>query len=697
MNSFLKFSKYSFFLFFILFTFSNCNTEVIEKVIEKNIHTPIEVDPNQGKEEKTIEIDPEIEIGTETGNPSATPTQDDGIEFSNPELPSKGDNLDGIEFSNPELPSKSQKGPFYMDSDIFIQEIQIQDNHMRLSGNIFIDRVTDNLGTFILPDNLSSPYLEIRVNGYYFNEVSGQPSDGTISLGSYSSIKDGKAPNINILTTLAQKRIKHLIQEENLGFEEAETQAKIEVLRSFHIQDELENFDELKIDGNSEGDAALLAISIVLQGELSTVELSNFIARIREDLRENGRIDDRDIYDIICDHTQNINPIDIRNNLTQYYESLRIEDYQIPIFEDYLDSDCNGVINKEDPESFIFFSKFKSEAFNRFGNNTTIIPYKNRLFIFSEQRHLRLHYSEDFETWHLNSIRDLLVSNPISVEWRDKLYIFGGKYYCGRLLGHVFLPDQYSPNSLETISLDVHVMGIHTINRDFEFEKIRDNGYCDYNRIDPIIRPNLDFVRAHLNQERDDNIYPNYSSTNHSLRIINDKLYVSSIDNANPHLGFYGAQVSEDGINWEEDYLSEHLDEKKRFLYDFIQFNNNIFTAYFDIGTLDIEIDKLLIELEAVARLNRTYIYGINIYKSYASFTKYSSKLFFSGWGYGNIIIKYSSDGEIWNNLTLPPFFNNAIPMHRTILFKDLMHIITEERILSFGHYQYYKSYLNLE
>jgi hypothetical protein len=125
----------------------------------------------------------------ENPNPQSLPPRDQ--EDLNPALPSEPeeDQFDGIEFTNPELPSKSQKGPFYMDSQIIIQELT---EELEPNGNLFINRTEDNLGSFDLPNNLGSHYIETSVTGYYFDETTGEASDGMISLSSYSSLTDGK-------------------------------------------------------------------------------------------------------------------------------------------------------------------------------------------------------------------------------------------------------------------------------------------------------------------------------------------------------------------------------------------------------------------------------------------------------------------------------------------------------------------------
>lgn len=359
----------------------------------------------------------------------------EGTEFGNPRP-----KFDGVEFGNP---SKVEKGPFAQDSVVQIQELN---QNFQLNGNVYVVSVEDHLGSFTLPSNLKSPLIEVKSTGFYFNEITGLLSSAQLTLGSYSSIEDHISPNINLLTTLAQRRIKQLVTQENMTFLKAEQQAKIEVLKAFHIpQIDIKNFDELTIMGNSHGDAILLAISVSLQGNLLEGELSKFISNIREDLQDNGKIDSKEIYDQICQQTQSLSPIIIRENLIRFYDSIKLKNYQIPFFEDYLDSDCDGIINAKDEESLISSLRSKPDFFNQ-AYKISLANFQDKVWAYSGsssqgmQPLSGLYYSEDLATWNKvkskwkndNENLDLLnipIINSHLFSHEDKLWIYGGNIY----------------------------------------------------------------------------------------------------------------------------------------------------------------------------------------------------------------------------------------------------------------------------
>lgn len=53
--------------------------------------------------------------------------------------------------------------------------------------------------------NLNSPYVLLTADGYYFNEVYGELSDGQISMQSIVNLTDNKQANVNILTLKTQR------------------------------------------------------------------------------------------------------------------------------------------------------------------------------------------------------------------------------------------------------------------------------------------------------------------------------------------------------------------------------------------------------------------------------------------------------------------------------------------------------------
>ena len=156
-----------------------------------------------------------------------------------------------------------QKGPFYSDSEIIIQELNsaldpIDNMHETLTDNFF--------GHYVHGNRSHSKYVEVIAEGYYFNEVRGISSDDEITLRSLVDASNDTM-NVNILTTLSDERIKYLLSNEQKSFSEARQQAEQEVLEIFNISNHPGmNFNEMDMCRQGDGHAILLAASVMLQG-----------------------------------------------------------------------------------------------------------------------------------------------------------------------------------------------------------------------------------------------------------------------------------------------------------------------------------------------------------------------------------------------------------------------------------------------
>jgi len=154
-----------------------------------------------------------------------------------------------------------QKGPFYNGSSVLISEL---DNSLDQTGRIYITNVSDNLGSFEKKNiELISNYVLLKADGYFFNEVSGDMSNGQITLNTIIDVKDLDAANVNVLTHMECSRVEYLVQHEAFDFSEAKRQARKEVLAIFGFSlPEATTFESL----NLTNDAILLAVSCILQG-----------------------------------------------------------------------------------------------------------------------------------------------------------------------------------------------------------------------------------------------------------------------------------------------------------------------------------------------------------------------------------------------------------------------------------------------
>ena len=226
-----------------------------------------------------------------------------------------------------------QKGPFINGTTIQMYELN---SSLNQTGKAFSTQITDNGGSFEINDvELSSQFVEFLASGYYFNEITGNISPSVLSLYALSDITDISTVNVNVLTHLEKSRVEYLIGK-GKAFSEAKDTAQKEVLAifSFPVQD-MDNSEMLDISVNKEENAILLAISIILQGNRTTGDLTELLANISNDIQQDGKLNDQNILTQLRNSAEILDLPEIRFNLEKRYQDLGIS-ATIPDFEKYI-------------------------------------------------------------------------------------------------------------------------------------------------------------------------------------------------------------------------------------------------------------------------------------------------------------------------------------------------------------------------
>ena len=248
-------------------------------------------------------------------------------------------------YSVPE--SYVQKGPFIQGSSITVQELN---EELNPNGTVFNTSTTDDLGSFELNIEVSTPNLEVIAEGYYFNETTGE-LDGEITLRNLTNTEISGNININLLTTLAKGRITNLMLNNELSYSEALDQAQNEILAAFNIPEDLisesENFEKMDLAQNGDSNAILLAISLQLQQGNNAAKLSELVAKLSNDFADNGILDNASLRNEIVQNNTNIKAEEVRENISNRNQEIGA-DGNIPAFEKFIDSDGDGIINSYD-------------------------------------------------------------------------------------------------------------------------------------------------------------------------------------------------------------------------------------------------------------------------------------------------------------------------------------------------------------
>ncbi len=189
----------------------------------------------------------------------------------------------------------SQKGPFLNGSKVNVLELE-SGRTLYQTGYTFKSEIKNDSGHFHLnARTMVSQYVELHAEGYYRNEVTGKNSEAPLTLYALTDVskREGGLVNINLLTHLEYHRVIYLVKEKKMKFFAAKDSAKKEVFNLIGVDSRnFANSENLDIAGSGEGDAALLALSVLLQGDRSVAQLMELLANISEDMEEDGTWDD---------------------------------------------------------------------------------------------------------------------------------------------------------------------------------------------------------------------------------------------------------------------------------------------------------------------------------------------------------------------------------------------------------------------
>lgn len=240
---------------------------------------------------------------------------------------------------NKTISGVSQKGPLITGSAIKLYELD--GKTFGQTGKSFTGKITTDDGIFSVPNvTLASQYALLEANGYFRNEITGEKSSGTITLNALTDLSDREKVNINLLTHLEYERTLYLMST-GVDLSSAKKQAETEILNAFSIKGEFANSEDLDIFSKGDGNAALLAFSVLTLGELRAKYLESDVAELTErltkfaiDIEKDGVWDDEETKAKIADWAAEVDSrgelADIRNNIEKW------ELGTVPEFEKYV-------------------------------------------------------------------------------------------------------------------------------------------------------------------------------------------------------------------------------------------------------------------------------------------------------------------------------------------------------------------------
>ena len=241
---------------------------------------------------------------------------------------------------------KVEKGPFVSGSTINLQPM---DEKLQPIGSTFSTTITDHLGNFTFgTKTLDAPFAQLTANGYFFNEVKGELSNGTLSLRAVVNVADASTVNVNILTHLKYQRIMNLVENGKKSFSEANAQAQKELMSAFGL-DKLSSKDvsNYSIASGTDEAAALIAISSMILEGRSEAQVTEYLAKLSKEFGDNG-IFSVDTKEQMKKNMASLLPdLDIiENNVIARYEELN-QTVTVKPLESFFDWDGDGIAGNE--------------------------------------------------------------------------------------------------------------------------------------------------------------------------------------------------------------------------------------------------------------------------------------------------------------------------------------------------------------
>ena len=297
-----------------------------------------------------------------------------------------------VEVSLDSLTGYSQKGPFLKGSRVFLYELDNGRTLKQTNGN-FTSYITDDNGRYKFTSRNIRPYAIIIVDGNYRNEVTGDVSEQAIRLQALCDVRKHRndGANVNILTHMEYERVYYLVTQKGLDFEDAKQTAQKEVFRAFEIElEETKDAELLNVFGTSDADAALLAISILVQSDLSVPDMMVLLTEISNELADDGYWKDEtgraaSLKARIADWAMKV---DDSGELDEIYN--HVADWglgPVPYFQEYVRDYWRKIYGLEEcnREGLVVGTKNQESQYNENKSQTRFICFAGRWRIASDE------------------------------------------------------------------------------------------------------------------------------------------------------------------------------------------------------------------------------------------------------------------------------------------------------------------------
>ena len=245
---------------------------------------------------------------------------------------------------------KVEKGPLVRGSQI---DMRTLDQYMVPTENSYTATIENNTGDFNFGSlKVNTPYAKLTADGYFFNEVDGKLSTGTIKLDAIVDLSDNSTVNVNVLTHLKSKRINHLIANDGKTFKEANEQAQRELLAQFGLQGyATKDASKFSITSGDDAAGALIAVSSLILSDRSEAEIVEYLSLLSNEFSTTGTFSDTTKGKLKSTRNYLNGKLDvIATNIKERYKELGYE-VDVKDLASFFDWDNDGIAGNELDES----------------------------------------------------------------------------------------------------------------------------------------------------------------------------------------------------------------------------------------------------------------------------------------------------------------------------------------------------------
>jgi N-acetylneuraminic acid mutarotase len=223
-----------------------------------------------------------------------------------------------------------QKGPFIVGSNVIVNRL---DDRGKSTMSTLLAQIRDSVGTFSF-QTTERGTVQIVATGYYFSELTGQISNGVLSLRSLYEVRDDarQTAHVNILTHLINDRVLQLISTGQMTLKAAIEKAEDELVAALADALPIQNLNEFShlslyngFGSNDIGNAYLLALSTgfymyaeTKSKEFNTAtdaELTLVLNQLSTDFADDGRLQPGPFIREFVTAIRSLSPVTIAANL----------------------------------------------------------------------------------------------------------------------------------------------------------------------------------------------------------------------------------------------------------------------------------------------------------------------------------------------------------------------------------------------